>query len=120
MSRRTWLTVVAVVALAFGLGAVKVVQIQAMVAQAASFQPPPEAVTTTVAREEPWPTTISAIGTAKAVRGVVLSADLPGVVEELAFDSGSPVRAGEVLVRLDTRQSGRSSQPQRRSATSRR
>jgi len=104
MSRRTWLTVVAVVALAFGLGAVKVVQIQAMVAQAASFQPPPEAVTTTVAREEPWPTTISAIGTAKAVRGVVLSADLPGVVEELAFDSGSPVRAGEVLVRLDARQ----------------
>jgi len=104
MSRRTWLTVVTMVALAFGLGAVKVVQIQAMVAQAASFQPPPEAVTTTLAREQPWPTTISAIGTVKAVRGVVLSADLPGVVEELAFDSGSAVGEGQVLVRLDTRQ----------------
>jgi membrane fusion protein (multidrug efflux system) len=86
------------------LGAVKTRQIQAMVAQASSFQPPPEAVTTAVAREEPWPTTLSAIGTVKAVRGVVLSADLPGVVEELAFDSGRFVREGEVLVRLDARQ----------------
>jgi membrane fusion protein (multidrug efflux system) len=104
MTRRTRLVLVVVAGAVAALGAVKTRQIQAMVAQASSFQPPPEAVTTAVAREEPWPTTLSAIGTVKAVRGVVLSADLPGVVEELAFDSGRFVREGEVLVRLDARQ----------------
>ena len=74
MTRRTRLMLVVVLGAVAALGAVKTRQIQAMVAQASSFQPPPEAVTTTVAREEPWPTTISAIGTVRAVRGVVLSA----------------------------------------------
>ena len=40
----------------------------------------------------------------RAVRGVTLSADLPGVVEALNFDSGRAVREGELLVRLDARQ----------------
>ncbi len=104
MSRRTWLMLMIVTGAVFGLGAVKVLQIQAAIAQASSFQPPPEAVTTILARSETWPTTISAIGTARAVRGVRLSADLPGVVEALSFDSGRPVREGELLARLDARQ----------------
>ncbi len=57
MTRRTRLMLVVVLGAVAALGAVKTRQIQAMVAQASSFQPPPEAVTTTVAREEPWPTT---------------------------------------------------------------
>jgi membrane fusion protein (multidrug efflux system) len=104
MTRRTWLVLMIVTGVVFGLGAVKVLQIQAAIAQASSFQPPPEAVTTILARSEQWPTTLSAIGTVRAVRGVTLSADLPGVVEVLAFDSGRSVREGEVLVRLDARQ----------------
>ena len=44
------------------------------------------------------------IGTMEAVRGVTVSADLPGVVERILFDSGRSVRAGDVLVELDTRQ----------------
>ena len=50
MSRRTWLMLMIVTGAVFGLGAVKVLQIQAAIAQASSFQPPPEAVTTIVAR----------------------------------------------------------------------
>jgi membrane fusion protein, multidrug efflux system len=86
------------------LGTVKFRQIQIAAAQAASFQPPPEAVTTTVARQEPWPATLPAIGTVVAVHGVTVSADLPGIVDRIAFDSGKTVAAGEVLVQLDTRQ----------------
>src|SRR5262249_1869938 len=44
------------------------------------------------------------IGTVAAVRGVTVSADLPGVVERIAFDSGQGVRQGDVLAVLDTRQ----------------
>jgi len=87
-----------------GLGFVKFRQIQTAIAQGAAFQPPPEAVTTIVAAEETWPTTIDAIGTVAAVQGVTVSADLPGTVDRIGFDSGRSVRAGEVLVELDTRQ----------------
>jgi membrane fusion protein, multidrug efflux system len=86
------------------LGFVKFRQIQTAVAQGASFQPPPEAVTTVVAKRETWPATLNAIGTAAAVQGVTVSADLPGTVDRIAFESGKSVNAGDVLVELDTRQ----------------
>ena len=104
MSRRMWLMVMAVVAGVGVLGVVKVLQIQAAIAQASSFQPPPEAVTTIKTRPEQWPATLGAIGTVHAVRGVTVSADLPGIVESITFESGRNVREGEILVRLDTRQ----------------
>lgn len=86
------------------LGFVKFRQVKAAMAVYASFQPPPEAVTTIVAHQERWPATLSAIGTVTAVRGVTVSADLPGIVEKIAFDSGQAVKEGDVLVQLDTRQ----------------
>jgi len=87
-----------------GLGFVKFRQIQAAIAEGASYQPPPEAVTTIVAAEEEWPVALSAIGTVTAVQGVTVSADLPGIVERIAFQSGRTVKRGDVLVKLDTRQ----------------
>ena len=87
-----------------GLGTVKFLQIKAGMAQAASFQPPPEAVTTMVARQEQWPMTVEAIGTVVAVHGVTVSADQPGIVESITFESGRTVGAGDLLVSLDTRQ----------------
>ncbi len=104
MVKRMFLMLGAVAVFLTAIGTVKFRQIQAAVAQAASFQPPPEAVTTAVARQEQWPATLGAIGTVVAVRGVTVSADLPGMVESISFDSGRTVREGEVLVRLDTRQ----------------
>jgi membrane fusion protein (multidrug efflux system) len=86
-----------------GLGFLKFRQIQSAV-QAGGFQPPPEAVTSIVAQREHWPATMTVIGTMEAVQGVTVSADLPGTVARINFDSGKPVRAGDVLVELDTRQ----------------
>jgi membrane fusion protein, multidrug efflux system len=86
------------------LGFVKFKQIQTAVGQAASFQPPPEAVTTITAVQEQWPETLTAIGSVAAVQGVTISADLPGTVDRIAFEAGRSVREGEVLALLDTRQ----------------
>jgi membrane fusion protein (multidrug efflux system) len=86
------------------LGLAKYMQIRAAIAQGASYTPPPEAVTTIVAAEEEWQRTLGAIGTVTAAQGVVVSADLPGTVASIEFESGKRVGAGEVLVRLDTRQ----------------
>ena len=86
------------------LGFVKFKQIQTAIAQGAAYQPPPEAVTTIIAAEEQWPSTINAIGTMAAVRGVTVSADLPGIVDQILFESGDAVREGQTLAILDTRQ----------------
>jgi membrane fusion protein, multidrug efflux system len=99
-----FLTLAVTVAVVAGLGFVKFRQIHAAIAQAASFQPPPEAVTTIVAQRETWPTTVNVIGTMVAIQGVTVSADLPGTVDKITFDSGKSVHAGDVLVELDTRQ----------------
>ena len=104
MSKRMVVMLVVVAAFVATVGGVKFRQIRSGIAQAASFQPPPEAVTTSVARQEEWPATLQAIGTATAVHGVTVTADLSGIVEAITFDSGRTVQAGEVLVRLDTRQ----------------
>jgi hypothetical protein len=55
MTRRMWLMIMVVLGGVGILGVVKTLQIQAAIAQASSFQPPPEAVTTIAARQERWP-----------------------------------------------------------------
>ena len=104
MAKRMILTLVLLVAVVGALGFVKFKQIQIAIAEGAAFQPPPEAVTTVLAREEQWPATLSVIGTVAAVQGVTVSADLPGIVDRISFESGRAVQAGDVLVQLDTRQ----------------
>lgn len=84
------------------LGSFKFFQIKAAMSQV--WQQPPETVTTMVTKQEEWKTTLSAIGTVAAVNGVTISADLPGVIESIEFDSGKTVGKGDVLVRLDTKQ----------------
>jgi len=104
MAKRMILTLVLVAALVGGLGFVKFRQVEAAIAQGASFQPPPTAVTTVVAQRETWPSTLTVIGTAAAIQGVTVSADLPGTIDKIHFESGQWVREGDILVELDTRQ----------------
>src|SRR5438445_4921924 len=104
MAKRMILMLAVVAALLAGLGFVKYRQIQTAIAQGGSFQPPPTAVTTIVAKRETWPSTLNVIGTAVAIQGVTVSADLPGTVDRIAFESGKFVNAGDVLLELDTRQ----------------
>ena len=104
MLKRMILMLVVVLMVIALLGFVKFRQVQTAMAQGAAFQPPPEAVTTIVAQQEDWPATLGAIGTMAAVQGVTVSADLPGIVDRIAFESGRAVRKGDVLAELDTRQ----------------
>ena len=104
MVKRMLVMLVTTALIVGALGFVKFRQIQTAIGQAASFQPPPEAVTTITAVQEQWPETLSAIGSVAAVQGVTISADLPGTVDRIGFEAGQWVREGEVLALLDTRQ----------------
>src|SRR5712671_6682291 len=99
MKKRMLIVIVALVVIIAGLGFFKYRQIQAAM-KGGGWSPPPEAVTTVVATEAQWEGTMHAIGSAQAVNGVVVSADLPGVVSSIEFESGHAVKKGQVLVRL--------------------
>jgi membrane fusion protein, multidrug efflux system len=104
MAKRMIIVVLLMVAVIGGLGFVKYRQVESAIAAGASFQMPPTSVTTVVAKKETWPSTLSVIGTAAAVQGVTVGADLPGVVDKIHFESGQMVHEGDVLVEQDIRQ----------------
>ena len=83
MAKRMLLMLALTVIVVAGLGFTKYHQIEA--ATHMIMQPPPEAVTTIVTKQEKWPATLNVIGTVAAVQGVTVSADLPGTVDRIAF-----------------------------------
>lgn len=104
MAKRMVLMIFVVAAVLGGLGFAKYRQVEAAIAMGASFQPPPTAVTTVIAKRETWPSTFSVIGTAAAIQGVTVGADLPGTIDKIHFESGQWVHEGDILVELDIRQ----------------
>jgi membrane fusion protein, multidrug efflux system len=103
MKKRMALVLAVVIVFLAVIGLFKYFQIKSAMAMG-SFQPPPEAVTTVIAKQEAWNATLKAIGTVAAVQGVTVSADLPGVVDQINFQSGRSVKKGDVLVVLDAKQ----------------
>jgi len=84
------------------LGGIKGAQIGALIASAEDAGPPPETVTAAPATTDTWTSSLDAVGTAVAVRGVDVTSEVPGMVRRIAFRSGQDVRAGQLLVQLDT------------------
>jgi len=104
MAKKFIIMIAAVLFVLIALGFIKYQQIQAAMAMGAKFAPPPPAVATYAVVESEWQPVLASIGTVEAVQGVTVSTDLPGIVEKISFESGSNVKKGDVLVKLDTRQ----------------
>ncbi|NTV10800.1 MAG: efflux RND transporter periplasmic adaptor subunit [Zoogloea sp.] len=66
----------------------------------ASAPVPPATVSTMRADYQEWQPRLSAVGTLRAVRGVDVTTEVPGLVRSIEFKSGDEVRAGQVLVQL--------------------
>lgn len=102
MAKKIIFTLVIVLILVGTLAGIKGLQFKTMFAQGANFVPPPETVTTTEAKQDTWQPTLTAVGSVAAVQGVVLGAEMSGAVKNIAFESGATVRAGDLLVELDS------------------
>lgn len=102
-SRKLWIGIVfGLVVVVLLLAGVKAGQIVTMVRAGENFSPPATAVSSAEVERIDWVDAREAIGTLVAERGVTLTAELPGKVREIAFQSGASVRKGAPLVRLDT------------------
>jgi membrane fusion protein, multidrug efflux system len=102
MKKRLILTIIGLAVLIAVLVAVKAMQIGAMIGQGKKFVPPPETVTSMVLKPESWETALTAVGTMNALQGVTVAAELSGKVVEIAFEAGTPVKKGDILLRQDT------------------
>ena len=83
------------------IGGIKVAQIVKLVGMGKAMVPPPTTVTSAKVEKAEWQPTITAVGSIAPVQGATISAELPGTVTEIAFESGTPVKKGDVLLKLD-------------------
>jgi membrane fusion protein (multidrug efflux system) len=101
--KRNIFVAIAIVLVALGaLAGTKIEQIKKLIATGKAYVPPPETVSSAVAHEEKWQTTLSAVGSINAAQGVVITPELAGTVVKIAFESGATVAKGDLLVQLDT------------------
>ena len=63
---------------------------------------PPVAVSAYVAKDESWTDAQQAVGTFVAINGTDVTTESGGVVRQLSFEAGQPVKAGTVLAQLNT------------------
>ena len=102
MKRNIFIAIAIVLVCLGGLAGVKTMQIKTLIAAGKAYMPPPETVSSFVAREEQWQSTLSAVGSIAAAQGIMITPELAGNVREITFESGAVVAKGDLLVRLDT------------------
>ena len=102
MKKYIILAVFIVLVVAGGLTGTKVLQIQKLMASSQAAVQPPETVSSAIVHEEKWQDMLSAVGSVAAVQGVDVTTELAGTIREIAFESGSVVSKGDLLIRLDT------------------
>ena len=81
------------------LADVKMLQFRKM--GAARPQMPPTTVTSAEVKKADWQPMLTAVGSISPVQGAMISAELAGTVAEINFQSGSLVKKGDVLLKLD-------------------
>ena len=104
MGKKLLISAAGLLVLALILGAltgVKFLQFGAMGKAASAMVPPPESVSAAEVVEQIWERSLRAVGSVAPVQGVVLQAEIPGIVSEIAFRNGQSVKAGDLLVQLD-------------------
>ena len=62
---------------------------------------PPQTVSTVVASNAPWQTTLTAVGSLRAVNGADLALQASGIVQRITFNSGDSVAEGQPLLQLN-------------------
>jgi membrane fusion protein, multidrug efflux system len=102
MKKKIFFTVLGLLLLAGGISGIKALQIKKMIDQGKAMTFPPEVVTATQVKKSAWESTLSAVGSLTAVQGVTIAAELPGKVVRIAFEPGTKVQAGDLLLKQDS------------------
>ncbi len=102
MKKKIFITIIGLVLLVGAIAGIKALQIRKMIDAGKHRVVPPEVVTIAVAQKSDWESTLDSVGSLVAVQGVVVSAELTGKVDRIAFEPGAKVKAGDLLVKQNT------------------
>ncbi len=72
--------------------------VNAGLGEGSAGQFPPVTISATAARIETWTPALTAVGTLETEKGVSVTAQAPGIITALYFESGAEVGAGDLLV----------------------
>lgn len=98
---RTLIIVLSLLIVLGALGAVKALQIKRMIDNEKAFVPQPQTVSTAQVGATAWETSISAVGSLKAEKGVMVTSELPGKITRIAIQSGANVKTGSLILQQD-------------------
>jgi membrane fusion protein, multidrug efflux system len=102
MKKIIFFTILGLLLLSGGIGGIKALQIKKMIDQGKAMTFPPEIVTADGVKKSTWEATLGAIGSLTAVQGVTMAAELPGKIVRIAFEPGTKVQAGDLLIKQDS------------------
>jgi len=99
--RMIWMLIAAIVVFG-GVFGVKAMMSAGMNQFFDNMPQPASAVTAVAAKSERWSDSEEAVGTFVAINGTNVTTEAGGVVKSIEFEAGKPVKAGTVLIRLNT------------------
>jgi len=99
MKKKIIFAIIGLAVLIGALSGIKGLQISRMMSQKRLLAP--DTVTTAVAHTENWESLLTSVASLVAVQGVMVSAEMTGKVVQIAFEPGTMVQAGDLLVQQD-------------------
>ena len=101
MLKKIILAILIIILLVGAIAGIKALQIKKMIDQGAAMVMPPETVSATESQVVSWEAVTSAVGSLDAIQGLMVTAERPGKIVNIAFEAGSVVQAGALLVQQD-------------------
>jgi len=102
MKKTIALTVLFLLLLVGGIITVKAFQIGKLIETGKNFVEPPSAVSSIDIKLYEWESSLTAIGSLEAAKGLLITADLSGRITKINFDAGTEVSAGDLLIEQET------------------
>ena len=99
--KNVFFTLVGIVLVIGAIVLVKVLQISTLIETGKNQQIPATTISAQKAQTYEWETTLKAIGSLEAAKGLEVTADLSGRITKVLFDAGSEVEAGDLLIEQD-------------------
>ena len=100
--RYIFLILFVLVAIVAAIVFVKYLQIATLIDTGKSFKQPPTTISAMNVKPYEWESTLKAIGSLEAAKGLVLTADLSGRITRINFDAGNEVTEGDLLIEQET------------------
>jgi membrane fusion protein (multidrug efflux system) len=102
MLKKILLPALAILILVGVIVGVKALQIGALIESGKEDRRPVETISSIPVETDQWVRSVESVGSVRAVQGADLATETSGIVSKIHFENGAEVKAGDLLLELDT------------------